>query len=138
MPRYMSLYTVVLAVLLGTSTLSFGTEQMVASNESRTVSSSSTAPDFPPSDKCSSSRPCHNVLGEITRIEESYWIRMPNGDQMHLKASRDSKMDALPRVGDKIAAQISSTGDVQAIMKLEPSPKPAEQPVPQKSLQELR
>src|SRR6185436_10136009 len=105
MRGYMSLSTLVVAAVLGASSASFGLEQVV-SKDSQAVDSQPAMPAFPPSEKCSSSRPCHNVSGEILRIEESYWIRMPNGDQMHVKASRDSKMDSLPRVGDRVAAQI--------------------------------
>ena len=63
---------------------------------------------FPPSFKCSTQSPCRNVMGEILRIEESYWIQDPEGWETHLKVTRDTKMEDLPKVGDRIAAQLRS------------------------------
>ncbi len=51
------------------------------------------SPKFPQSDKCSTSSPCQNVIGEITKVEESYWIKMPNGQETHMRVSADTKMD---------------------------------------------
>ncbi len=94
--------------------------------------------NFPNSDKCTTNTPCRNVMGEITRIEESYWIKMPDGRESHLRVSKDTKMEGLPKVGDSIAAQLTSTGDADAIVKLEGMPKPMEMHVPSQSHQELR
>ena len=93
---------------------------------------------FPNSDKCTTNAPCRNVVGEVTRIEESYWIKMPDGRETHLKVSKDTKMKDLPKVGDSIAAQLTSTGDADAIVKLDELPKPKEMQVPSQSHQELR
>jgi hypothetical protein len=32
------------------------------------------APNIPPSRACTKSSPCQNLTGQITRIEESYWV----------------------------------------------------------------
>jgi hypothetical protein len=138
MNRYSYTCAILVAVLFSVPGVSFGQEQSVTAGEKKTHGSTATMPVFPPSDKCSSSSPCHNILGEVLRIEESYWLKLPNGDQMRVKASRESKMDSLPKVGDRVAAQITSTGDVEAIVKLDEMPKPDELPVPQKSFQNLR
>ena len=93
---------------------------------------------FPQSDKCSMNSPCRNVMGEILRIEESYYIKTPDGVETHLKVSKDTKMEGLPKVGDTIAAQLTSRGDADAIVKLDEMPKPKEMKVPSTSHEEFR
>ncbi|MGH7232215.1 MAG: hypothetical protein ACREJU_12765 [Nitrospiraceae bacterium] len=93
---------------------------------------------FPQSDKCTANSPCRNITGEITRIEESYWIKLADGREAHLKVSKDTKMEGLPKVGDSIAAQLTSTGDADAIVKLKDLPKPMQMETPSQSHQELR
>lgn len=93
---------------------------------------------FPQSDKCSTNSPCNNVMGEILRIEESYWIKTPDGGETHLKVSKDTKMEGLPKIGDTIAAQLTSRGDADAIVKLDEMPKPKEMKVPSTSHEEFR
>jgi hypothetical protein len=85
---------------------------------------------FPPSFKCSTNSPCRNLTGEILRIEESYWIQDPGGGETHVRVTRDTKMGGIPKVGDKIAAQLTSNGDANAIVKLAEIPKPKEVPLP--------
>lgn len=80
-------------------------------------------PKFPKSDKCSTSSPCRDVVGEIVRIEENYWIKMPNGNETHMRVTGDTKMESRVKVGDPIAAQLTSTGDADAIKKLKEMPK---------------
>ena len=74
--------------------------------------------EFASSAKCTGQSPCQNVTGEVVTIEESYLIRESNGREIHMKVTRDSNMKALPKVGDSIAAQLSSNGEVQSITKL--------------------
>lgn len=93
---------------------------------------------FPQSDKCSTNSPCRNVMGEILRIEESYYIKTPDGGETHLKVSKDTKMEGLPKVGDTIAAQLTSRGNADAIVKLDEMPKPKEMQVPSKTQEEFR
>jgi hypothetical protein len=93
---------------------------------------------FPPSHKCSANSPCSNITGEILRIEESYWVRTPDGGETHLKVTPDTKMENLPKVGESIAARISSSGVADAIVKLEDIPKPRELPLPSHSQKDLR
>ena len=45
--------------------------------------------------------PCRNLTGEILRIEESYWIQGPEGEETHVKVTRDAKMAEIPKVGAK-------------------------------------
>src|SRR5262249_40566 len=87
---------------------------------------------------CSVNSPCRNVTGKIMRIEESYWIKNSEGGETHLKITRDTKMENLPKVGDVIGAQLSSTGEANAIVKLEDIPKPQEFSAPSHTQQELR
>jgi hypothetical protein len=45
-------------------------------------------------------------------------IRETNGRESSMKVARASHMEALPNVGDSIAAQLSSNGEVQSLTKL--------------------
>jgi len=96
------------------------------------------APAFPPNERCSTNAPCTNIAGEIMRIEESYWIRTPNGREVHLKVTGDSNLKELPKVGDNVAAQLDSTGGVQALMKLPQRAKRPQAEVPSKTYEDLR
>lgn len=93
------------------------------------------APKFPQSDKCSASSPCRDVVGEIIKVEESYWIKMPDGKETHMRVSADTKMDARVKVGDPIAAQLTSDGDADSIKKLKELPKPDELSIQKKTKQ---
>jgi hypothetical protein len=117
--------------LLGLATLSLAQEQEPPVTGEQSVS-------FPPSYNCSTSSPCRNVTGEIFRIEESYWVKSPEGKETHMKVTRDTKMEGLPKVGDNIAAQLSSTGDANAIIKLDEIPKPKDLNLPARSQKDLR
>jgi len=94
--------------------------------------------NFPPSYKCSTSSPCRNVTGEIFRIEESYWVKTPEGRETHMKVTRETKLEGLPKVGDSIAAQLTSTGEANAIVKLQELPKSKNLEVPAHSQKEFR
>ena len=98
----------------------------------------STMPVFPPSAKCSTSTPCRNVEGEIVKIEESYWIKQPNGMESHIRVKPHTKIESRVKVGDSIAAQVLSNGDAEAVIKMNEVTKPAELPVPSKELGDLR
>jgi hypothetical protein len=93
---------------------------------------------FPQSFKCSTNSPCRNITGEILRIEESYWIQDPGGGETHLRVTRDTKMEEVPKVGDRIAVQLTSKGDANAIVKLAEIPKPQELPVPLRTQKDFR
>ncbi len=96
------------------------------------------APAFPPNERCSTNSPCTNIAGEILRIEESYWVRTANGREVHLKVTGDSNLKELPKVGDNIAAQLDSTGGVQALMKLPGPMKQKQAEVPTKTFEDPR
>ena len=93
---------------------------------------------FPPSFKCSTHSPCRNITGEILRIEESYWIQGPEGDETHVKVTRDTKMEAEPKVGDRVAAQVTSKGEANAIVKLAEIPKPKDLRAPSHAQKDFR
>ncbi len=101
---------------------------LAAGAEEHTTSSAThqMTPKFPKSDKCTTSEPCRDVIGEIVRVEESYWIKMPNGHETHMRVTADTKMDSRVKVGDPIAAQLTSSGTADAIKKLKEMPKPTE------------
>ena len=82
------------------------------------------APAFPASRACTKSSPCQNVTGEIIRIEEAYWIKTPTGLETRLKVTDDTKMNSPLKKGDKVAAQVTSTGEAEAVVKMEDLPKP--------------
>jgi len=88
------------------------------------------SPKFPKSEKCSTSSPCRDVIGEIVRVEESYWIKTPDGHETHMRVTADTKIDARVKVGDPIAAQLTSSGTADSIKKLKEMPKPDELSIP--------
>lgn len=96
------------------------------------------APRFAPSDKCTAATPCRNVIGEIVKIEESYWVKLPNGNQTHMRVSPDTKIESRVKVGDTIAAQMTSTGEADAIMKFEEKPHADKLPRAEGSLKDMR
>jgi hypothetical protein len=98
----------------------------------------SAVPAIPPTGKCSASRPCHQLTGEVVKIEESYWIKDATGQEIHMKVTRDTKMDSLPRLGEKITAEVTSNGEAQAIMKTPSMPVPPAVSMPSKDFQDLR
>ncbi|WP_447979427.1 hypothetical protein [Candidatus Nitrospira bockiana] len=102
------------------------------------VTPSTPGPVFPQSSKCTSFSPCTNIMGEVLKIEESYWIRDLNGREVHIKVTPESNMRELPKVGDKVTAQVDSTGDVQAIAKIDEFPKPPQVQMPSSTHQDLR
>jgi hypothetical protein len=93
---------------------------------------------FPPSDKCTTATPCRNVTGEVVKIEESYWIQFPNGQQTHIRVKSDTKIDSRVKIGDSIAAQLMSNGDAEAVIKLSETPQSVELPKPEKNLTDMR
>ena len=115
--------------LLSLPSLSWSQDQPVTGEKSLT---------FPPTYKCSTNSPCHNITGEILRIEESYWVRDPEGGETHLKVTRETKMDGVPKVGDSIAAQLRSNGEANTVVKLSEIPKPKELSAPLHSQKDFR
>ena len=73
---------------------------------------------FATTSACTERSPCQNVTGQVLKIEETYLIRETNGRESSMKVTRASHMEALPNVGDSIAAQLSSNGEVQSLTKL--------------------
>ncbi|HET9131588.1 MAG TPA: hypothetical protein VFO86_11600 [Terriglobia bacterium] len=119
-------------ILIGTTVLIAGiglvggmSLSLPAAAEEHSTSSSThqLTPKFPKSDKCSTSSPCRDVVGEIIRIEENYWVKLPNGNETHMRVTPDTKIESRVKVGDPIAAQLTSTGDADAIKKLKEMPK---------------
>ena len=90
-------------------------------------------PQFPKSDNCSTSSPCRGVVGQIVRIEENYWIKMPDGNEAHMRVTPETKLESRVKVGDPIAAQLTSRGDADAIKKLQQMPKAEELNIPKKT-----
>jgi hypothetical protein len=78
------------------------------------------------------------VEGEIVKIEESYWIKQPNGIESHVRVKPNTKIDSRVKVGDSIAAQLLSNGDAEAVVRLKESTKAETLPVPSKDLQDMR
>jgi hypothetical protein len=137
-----------LQIGLAIVTASLFTVPIVSMSQERTTTGPEKAPDqaniqstmpaFPPSDKCSTSSPCRNVEGEIVKIEESYWIKQPNGIESHLRVKPDTKIQSRVKVGDSIAAQVLSNGDAEAVIKMKEVTQPKELSVPSKELGDLR
>lgn len=96
------------------------------------------APAFPASRACTQSSPCENVTGEIIRIEEAYWIKTPTGLETRLKVTDDTRMDSPLAKGDKVAAQVTSTGEAEAVVKMEVLPKPQRAGLPSTTAEDIR
>lgn len=92
---------------------------------------------FPPSDHCTANQPCRTVMGEITRVEETYVVKQPNGSEIHVNIQPETNIQGLHKAGDKIAAQLSSRGVAHAVVKLKEIPKPGLE-APGKTLEDLR
>ncbi|HEU5407470.1 MAG TPA: hypothetical protein VFU48_06865 [Nitrospira sp.] len=112
-----------------------GLSQAAAADKDSTATTHQLTPKFPKSDKCTNSSPCRDVVGEIVRIEENYWVKMPNGNETHMRVSPETKIESRVKVGDSIAAQLTSAGDADAIMKLKEMPKTDELSSPKRSKQ---
>jgi hypothetical protein len=117
---------------------SWAEENVVVAPQQGVVTPKAPMPEFTPTPNCTANSPCRNVMGEIVRIEESYWIKEADGNELHIKSDKETKLEKLPKVGDKIAVQITSTGSANAIKKLREIPKPTELSTPDKSLKDLR
>lgn len=117
---------------------------LVASSEERgpqgenLLANPASGTEFASSATCTGNSPCQNITGEVLRIEESYLIRESNGREITMKVTRDSNMTALPKVGDSIAAQLSSNGEVQSISKLPKVRDREDIPVPSNTQGNLR
>lgn len=94
--------------------------------------------EFASSAKCTEQSPCQNITGEVLTITETYLIRESNGRESSMKVTRDTHMKALPNVGDSIAAQLSSNGEVQSITKLPKVQDRQDIPVPSNTQGNLR
>lgn len=112
-----------------------GLSQAAEADNASTATTHQLTPKFPKSDKCTNSSPCRDVVGEIVRIEENYWVKMPNGNETHMRVSPETKIESRVKVGDSIAAQLTSAGDADAIMKLKEMPKTDELSSPKRSKQ---
>ncbi len=77
-------------------------------------------------------------MGEVTKIEETYWIKQPNGNELHLLSTKDSHLERLPNVGDKIAAQVTSTGKDNALMTIDEFPEGNTVDKPSSTLSDVR
>ena len=94
--------------------------------------------EFATTTKCTGQSPCQNITGEVLKIEETYLIRETNGREISMKTTRDSHMKAQPNVGDSIAAQLSSNGEVQSITTLSKTLDRQDIPVPSNTQGNLR
>lgn len=113
-------------------------EKTAVSPQGTATATSNSSPTFAPSPNCTTSSPCRHVMGEVTKIEETYWIKQPNGNELHLLSTKDSRLETLPKVGDKIAAQVTSTGKVNALVTIDEFPKGNQVDKPSGSLSDVR
>jgi hypothetical protein len=118
-------------VLAGSPSLGVAEEQVIANPPVVT-------PAIPPSRACTKSSPCQNLTGEIIRIDEAYWIKTPDGLETRLKVTDGTKIDSLLKKGDKVAAQVTSTGDAEAVVKVEDLPKPPQVSLPSTTFDDIR
>ena len=136
---FMKTHNTLLALLM--TTIAFGAAPSLGiAEEPKPVISDpqAPAPAFPPSRACTKSSPCENVTGEIIRIEEAYWIKTPTGLETRLKVTDDTRMDSPLKKGDKVAAQVTSTGEAEAVVRMEDLPKPSPAAVPSTTAEDIR
>jgi hypothetical protein len=105
--------SVVIAMMLGVAPLARSDPQ-----GENLMSNPASGTEFASNSKCTGQSPCQNITGEVLKIEETYLIRETNGREISMKTTRDSHMKVQPNVGDSIAAQLTSNGEVQSITKL--------------------
>lgn len=117
---------------------SLGETQSVSAQTGAAGTVQGSTPAFPESEKCTTSQPCRNITGEIVKIEESYWITQPNGVKSHIRVVPGTKIQSRVKVGDSVAAQVTSKGIAEAILKMDEPLKRDELQVPSGSLKELR
>jgi hypothetical protein len=134
----MTFIVVIITMSITAGLAVIGTAEEHKSNQGQSQNSvQGTLPTFPTSANCTTTSPCRNVTGEVVKIEESYWIAQPNGVQSHVRVVPETKIQSRVKVGDSIAAQVRSTGEAEAVLKMDP-PKAQELPVPDSSLKEMR
>jgi hypothetical protein len=128
------------ALLFATVILGAGPSFGAAEEQAPVISNpQAPAPAFPPSRACTKSSPCQNVTGEVIKVEEAYWIKTPTGLETRLKVTDDTKMNSRLKKGDKVAAQLTSTGEAEAVVKMADLPKPpSEASVPSTTAEDLR
>ena len=116
-----------LSTLLATALVFAAAPSFALTEEQQPVVSNpqAPAPAFPASRACTKSSPCQNVTGEIIRVEEAYWIKTPTGLETRLKVTDDTKMNSRLKKGDKVAAQVTSTGEAEAVVMIDDLPKPS-------------
>lgn len=59
--------------------------------------------------------PTQTIKGEVFKVEESYWIKDASGNKVRVLVDDTTKMDRIPKVGDKIEAQVTSQGRARSI-----------------------
>ncbi len=116
----------------------FGGVQSISAQTGSPGTVQGTMPAFPDSETCTTSQPCRNITGEIVKIEESYWVAQPNGVQSHIRVVPGTKIQSRVKVGDSVAAQVTSSGVAEAILKMDEPLKREELQVPSGSLKEMR
>jgi len=94
--------------------------------------------EFASTAKCTANSPCQNVTGEVLTIQELYLIREADGRETRMTVTRESRMQELPKVGDSIAAQMTSSGEVQSLSKLPKVLERQDIPVPSSTQGNLR
>jgi hypothetical protein len=128
------------ALLFATVILGAGPSFGAAEEQAPVISNpQAPAPAFPPSRACTKSSPCQNVTGEVIKVEEAYWIKTPTGLETRLKVTDDTKMNTRLKKGDKVAAQLTSTGEAEAVVKMAELPKPPpEASIPSTTAEDVR
>ena len=133
-------YGDILSALLVTTAVFVAAPSLGLAEEQQPVVSDpqAPAPAFPASRACTKSSPCQNVTGEVIKVEEAYWIKTPTGLETRLKVTDDTKMNAPLKKGDKIAAQVTSTGEAEAVVKMDDLPKQPTASVPDTTAEDIR
>lgn len=133
-------YGDILSALLVTTAVFVAAPSLGLAEEQQPVVSDpqAPAPAFPASRACTKSSPCQNVTGEVIRVEEAYWIKTPTGLETRLKVTDDTKMNSPIKKGDKVAAQVTSTGVAEAVVKMEDLPKPPVGSLPSTTSEDIR
>jgi hypothetical protein len=118
MKRHLGLAVVVWTLTLGFTTFTHGVGPFFENERAPGNRVEGPAPDFrlPGQNLPPPAASAERVQGEVLKIEGEYYVvRDAAGNDVRLHIDKDTKMEIVPQVGDKIEAQMTTGGHTRAI-----------------------
>jgi hypothetical protein len=118
MKRHLALWTVAGILTLTSATLSYGVGPLFENERSPGNRVEGPNPDLrlPGQNLPPPAANPERVQGEILKIEsEVFVVRDVAGNEVRLQIDKDTKMDAVPQIGDKIEAQVTPQGHARIV-----------------------